>query len=132
MGYRSDVYIGVAFENAADLKEVIAVYAIDPRVQQLDLMKEWDVMEDNILLCVIEGTKWYAGYEDVQGIEHMLNLADKFDAERDMPIAYRFVRLGEDEDDMETREEHNGQAESQLIEKLWAGMQLSRKMEVSL
>ena len=126
------MYIGVAFENAADLKELIAVYAIDPRVQQLDLMKEWDVMEDNILLCVIEGTKWYAGYEDVQGIEHMLNLADKFDAERDMPIAYRFVRLGEDEDDMETREEHNGQAESQLIEKLWAGMQLSRKMEVSL
>ena len=131
MGYRSDVYIGVAFENEADLKEVLAVYAIDPRVQQLDLMKEWDVMEDNILLCVIEGTKWYAGYEDVQGIEHMLNLADKFDAERDMPIAYRFVRLGEDEDDIETREEHNGD-EGQLIEKLWAGMQLSRKMEVSL
>ena len=131
MGYRSDVYIGVAFENEADLKEVLAVYAIDPRVQKLNLLKEWDVMEDNILLCVIEGTKWYAGYEDVQGIEHMLNLADKFDAERDMPIAYRFVRLGEDEDDMETREEHNGD-EGQLIEKLWAGMQLSRKMEVSL
>lgn len=131
MGYRSDVYIGVAFENEADLKEVLAVYAIDPRVQKLNLLKEWDVMEDNILLCVIEGTKWYAGYEDVQGIEHMLNLADKFDAERDMPIAYRFVRLGEDEDDIETREEHNGD-EGQLIEKLWAGMQLSRKMEVSL
>ena len=131
MGYRSDVYIGVAFENEADLKELLAVYAIDPRVQKLNLLKEWDVMEDNILLCVIEGTKWYAGYEDVQGIEHMLNLADKFDAERDMPIAYRFVRLGEDEDDMETREEHNGD-EGQLIEKLWAGMQLSRKMEVSL
>ena len=131
MGYRSDVYIGVAFENEADLKELLAVYAIDPRVQKLNLMKEWDVMEDNILLCVIEGTKWYAGYEDVQGIEHMLNLADKFDAERDMPIAYRFVRLGEDEDDIETREEHNGD-EGQLIEKLWAGMQLSRKMEVSL
>ena len=131
MGYRSDVYIGVAFENEADLKELIAVYAIDPRVQKLNLLKEWDVMEDNILLCVIEGTKWYAGYEDVQGIEHMLNLADKFDAERDMPIAYRFVRLGEDEDDIETREEHNGD-EGQLIEKLWAGMQLSRKMEVSL
>ena len=131
MGYRSDVYIGVAFENEADLKELLAVYAIDPRVQKLNLLKEWDVMEDNILLCVIEGTKWYAGYEDVQGIEHMLNLADKFDAERDMPIAYRFVRLGEDEDDIETREEHNGD-EGQLIEKLWAGMQLSRKMEVSL
>ena len=131
MGYRSDVYIGVAFENEADLKELIAVYAIDPRVQKLNLLKEWDVMEDNILLCVIEGTKWYDGFEDVQGIEHMLNLADKFDAERDMPIAYRFVRLGEDEGDTETREEHNGD-EGQLIEKLWAGMQLSRKMEVSL
>ena len=125
------MYIGVAFENAADLKELIAVYAIDPRVQKLNLLKEWDVMEDNILLCVIEGTKWYDGFEDVQGIEHMLNLADKFDAERDMPIAYRFVRLGEDEDDTETRDlAYNG--EGQLIEKLWAGMQLSRKMEVSL
>lgn len=131
MGYRSDVYIGVAFENEANLKELLAVYAIDPRVQKLNLLKEWDVMEDNILLCVIEDVKWYDGYEDVQGIEHMLNLADKFDAERDMPIAYRFVRLGEDEGDTETREEHNGD-EGQLIEKLLAGMQLSRKMEVSL
>ena len=130
MGYRSDVYIGVAFQSEADLKEVLAVYALDQRVQKLNLLKEWGVMEDNILSCAIEGTKWYAGL-DVQGIEHMLTLAEQFHAERDMPVAYRFVRIGEDECDLEIREEHGGD-EGQLIEKLWDGMRTTRTVEISL
>jgi len=131
MGYRSDVYIGVAFQSEADLKEVLAVYTIDPRVQKLNLLKEWDVMEDNILFCITEGTKWYDNYEDVQGIEHMLTLAEQFHAERDMPVAYRFVRVGEDECDLELREEHGGD-EGQLIEKLWDGMRTTRTVEITL
>ena len=131
MGYRSDVYIGVAFASKSDMEEVLSVYALDPRVQKIDLVKDWAVKEDNILLYVIEDTKWYDGYEDVQGIEYMLTLADQFHEERDMPIAHRFIRTGEEIDDIEVREEHGGD-DGGLIEKLWDGMQLSRSVEVTL
>jgi hypothetical protein len=131
MGYRSDVYIAVAFANADDLKEVVAVYTIDPRVQKHNLLQEWDVREDNILYYHGDDVKWYDDYEDVQGVEHMLHLADKFHEERDMPVAYRFIRIGEDENDTKTRAEHGGDG-GELMEMLWSRMQLGRTVEVTL
>ena len=131
MGYRSDVYIGVAFANADDLKEVLAVYTIDPRVQKYNLLKEWEVKEDNILYYHGDYVKWYPDYDEVEGIEHMLHLADKFHEERDMPIAHRFVRLGEEETDMEDRYEHGGD-DGALIDKLFNGMTVIRQVEISL
>ena len=125
MGYRSDVYIAVAFANADDLKEVVAVYTIDPRVQKHNLLQEWDVREDNILYFKETSIKWYDTYEDVQGVEHMLHLADKFHEERDMPVAYRFIRIGENDNDTETREEHGGDG-GELMEMLWDRMQVVR------
>ena len=131
MGYRSDVYIAVAFANADDLKEVVAVYTIDPRVQKHNLLQEWDVREDNILYFKETSIKWYDTYEDVQGVEHMLHLADKFHEERDMPVAYRFIRIGENDNDTETREEHGGDG-GELMEMLWDRMQVVRTVEVTL
>ena len=131
MGYRSDVYIAVAFANADDLKEVVAVYTIDPRVQKHNLLKDWDVREDNILYYHGDYVKWYDDFEDVQGVEHMLHLADKFHEERDMPVAYRFIRIGEDDNDTETREEHGGD-DGSLMEMLWDRMQMVRTVEVTL
>lgn len=131
MGYRSDVYIGVAFANADDLKEVVAVYTIDPKVQKHNLLKEWDVLEDNILYYHGDCVKWYDNYEDVQGIEHMLHLADKFHEERDMVVAYRFIRIGEEDTDTEDRYEHGGDGGS-LIDKLFEGMTIVRHVEIAL
>ena len=131
MGYRSDVYIAVAFASKSDMEEVLAVYTLDPRVQKADLVKDWEVKEDNILFYSVAGTKWYDSYEDVQGLEYMLTLADQFHEERDMPIAHRFIRTGEELDDIEVREDHGGD-DGNLIEKLWDGMQLSRSVEVTL
>ena len=131
MGYRSDVYIAVAFASKSDMEEVLAVYTLDPRVQKADLVKDWEVKEDNILLYSAEEVKWYDNYEDVQGIEYMLTLADQFHEERDMPIAHMFIRMGEEINDIEVREEHGGD-DGNLIEKLWDGVQLSRSVEVTL
>ena len=36
MGYRSDGTIVVAFESLEDMYEVLAVYRLDPRVQELN------------------------------------------------------------------------------------------------
>jgi len=131
MGYRSDVYIGVAFANADDLKEVVAVYTIDPHVQKHNLLEQWDVREDNILYFEEISTKWYDSYESVQGIEHMLHLADKFHEERNMAVAYRHLRLGEEIDDVMDRYEHGGD-DGTLIEKLLDGMIITRQVEIAL
>lgn len=131
MGYRSDVYIGVAFASVDDLKEVVAVYTIDPRVQKHNLLEQWDVREDNILYFEETSTKWYDSYDDVTGIEHMLHLADKFHEERNMAVAYRFIRLGEEINDTEERYEHGG-GDGTLIEKLFDGMSVTRDVEVTL
>lgn len=134
MGYRSDVYIAVAFANEKDMKEVMAVYAIDPRVQKLDLLKEWEVKEDNILYYHSDYVKWYDSYEEVQGIEHMLSLVDDFfHSEREMPLAYRAIRIGEETDDIEQREQHgDGDGDVTLIEKLFDGMSVTRHVEILL
>ena len=131
MGYRSDVYIGVAFASVDDLREVMAVYAIDPHVQKHNLLEQWDVREDNILYFEETSTKWYDSYEAVQGIEHMLHLADKFHEERNMLIAHRFIRLGEEINDTEERYEHGGD-DGTLIEKLFDGVSVTRDVEGTL
>lgn len=131
MGYRSDVYIGVAFASVDDLKEVMAVYAIDPRVQKHNLLEQWDVREDNILYFEETSTKWYDSYEATHGVEHMLRLADKFHEERNMAVAYRFIRLGEDINDSEDRYEYGGD-DGTLIEKLFDGMTVIRVVEITL
>ena len=130
MGYRSEVHIGVAFSNEADLKEVLAVYAINPQVQKYNLLKEWERKEDNILYYHGDYVKWYESYEDVQGTEHMLALADTFKEERDMPIAYRFVRVGEGTEDIEERDDSDD--DGVLIEKLWDSIRVTVKVEVEL
>ena len=131
MGYYSEVHIAVAFANADDLKEVVAVYTIDPRVQKHNLLQEWEVKEDNILYYHADYVKWYDSFDDVTGIEHMLHLADKFYEERDMPVAYRFIRIGEEDTDVEDRYEHGGD-DGTLIEKLYDGMSVIRQVEIAL
>jgi hypothetical protein len=130
MGYYSEVHIAVAFKNEADLKEVVAVYAMDKRVQEYDLLKKWDVMEDNVLYLHRDYTKWYDSFEDVQGFEYLMRLVETFHEERDMPFAYRFIRIGEEEPDIERNEQHGGD-DGELIEMLWDRMQVVRTVEVT-
>lgn len=87
MGYRSDVYIAVAFANEKDMKEVMAVYAMNEHVQKHNLVEQWVIKADNILYFAETSTKWYDSYEDVQGIKHMLSLVDAFvHSDRELPI----------------------------------------------
>jgi hypothetical protein len=130
MGYYSEVHIAVAFKNEADLKEVVAVYAMDKRVQEYDLLKKWEVMEDNVLYLHRDYTKWYDSFEDVQGFEYLMRLVETFHEERDMPFAYRFIRIGEEEPDIERNEQHGGD-DGELIEMLWDRMQVVRTVEVT-
>jgi hypothetical protein len=131
MGYRSDVYIGVAFASEEDMKEVLAVYTLDPRVQKHNLLKVWELKDDNILYFEQTATKWYDSYDSVQGIEHMLDLAESFHSERGIPMAYRMVRIGDNITDIEERYKHGGD-DGTLSEKIFYGITLVRQVEVTL
>jgi hypothetical protein len=52
-----------------------------------------------------EGVKWYESYADVQCHEALLSLANEWDEDEDnhAHIAYQFVRIGEESDDVEDK-----------------------------
>ncbi len=122
MGYRSDGIIVVAFETLQDMKEVLAVYRLDPRVQELnpfqtnlddDLVDNdgnWtfhDWALDSDTTCFIMrldyfGWKFYNEYKDIQAYLHIATVCKQFANEREnFTYAYRFVRGGEEHDDTE-------------------------------
>ena len=122
MGYRSDGIIVVAFESLEDMREVLAVYRLDPRVQKLNPFQRdidddgdndgnWtfhDWALDEATTCFIMrldfyGWKWYDDYEDIQAYQHITTVCQQFANEREnFAYAYRFVRGGEEHDDIDT------------------------------
>ena len=104
MGYRSDVVIAVAMGNKKDLDELMSVYALNIFVQKENLLPEWEIGEYEdawVAMYKAEGVKWYDSYDDVKGFEALTKLAETFWEERNMPYAYRFIRIGEEDNDIE-------------------------------
>jgi len=123
MGYRSDGIIVVAFESLEDMREVLAVYRLDPRVQKLNpfvskdkyeigskcwTFHDWNTntREEPIIWYLMRldfrHWKWYREYEDIQAYEHIATICKQFAREREnFTYAYRFVRGGEEHDDTE-------------------------------
>jgi hypothetical protein len=107
MGYRSDVIIAVAFKDKAHRDEVWAVYCMDPRVQKHGLTTAWDTYNKGdypVLWCQADGVKWYDDYEDVQGIEHLAEVASNFAQERGYQYGSVYYRVGEEFTDIESAE----------------------------
>jgi len=106
MGYRSDVFYAVGWPNPEHAKEVLAVYALDQRVQDHEVYKDWEMYDEGgplIMLYYYEWIKWYESYEDVQGLQRLEQLAEQFWQERKFPYACKFVRIGDETDDIEER-----------------------------
>ena len=104
MGYRSDVVIAVAMGSKEDMDELMSVYALNMYVQKENLMPSWDIGEYEdawVAMYTIEHVKWYEDYDDVKGFEALPKLAETFWAERNMPYAYRFIRIGEEDNDIQ-------------------------------
>jgi hypothetical protein len=136
MGYRSDVVIGFAFKDKAQIDELMAVYRMDPRVQKNDLEAAWKISErDDVVFLYYadDHVKWYESYEDVQGLEYMRTLVNTFDEERgrgegDLPLfpfAFRFIRIGEEDQDVVTNAADN---DMDLMEELWDRVTLTREL----
>jgi hypothetical protein len=139
MGYRSDVVIGFAFKDKAQIDELMAVYRMDPRVQKNELESAWKISErDNavFLYYAADYVKWYESFDDVQGLEYMRTLVNTFDEERgrgegDLPLfpfAFRFIRIGEEDQDVVTNASDN---DMDLMDELWDRMSLRREIETT-
>lgn len=134
MGYYSDVVIGYAFPDEKTAREVIAVYSMSPQVQETEVRQVWRLSNADdcaLLFCKFDGVKWYDSYSDVQAINHMQDVVANFNREREgFTYAYRFVRIGEDFDDIEIEEHASGHSDSDLAQELWDRIDPVRYIEV--
>lgn len=129
MGYRSDVVLAYVFKHKEQIDEVMAIYRMHKFVQAHDLAKDWEVHDWDGrwgLTYYAEYVKWYDTYEDVQGYEHMFDVVQKFVEERDVFLyAYRKLRIGEDDIDIEHGSDSND-PDHELIDELYERMSLQR------
>ena len=89
MGYRSEVYLRIA----EPLVEVVdAARKLD---DNLDKMLSDAAEEGNKTDFHWEHTKWYDSYPEVQAVESLLDMLQDDD--------YGFIRLGEEEGDIERK-----------------------------
>jgi hypothetical protein len=113
MGYRSDVNILVALPTKRAVEEVMAVYAMHEGVQRNDIAKQWTLHEDTysqqgfdvpvyLLHYEDECVMWYDGDEDVEAVVYMRELLhSKADADEDFAYTCKFVRVGEEIEDID-------------------------------
>lgn len=110
MGYRSDVAIAIYGPEGAMVPLIAAerlkpdgVFKIDGeyiRSYPFEVQRGVERIKYHMLHAEFTGVKWYEGYPDVQAWKKLLSdIADDPDA---TGLAYEFVRIGEDTDDVET------------------------------
>jgi hypothetical protein len=95
MGYRSDVGLGIVFENDEKLLEfALKVVAFQPiTVREALLEYSRSTGGDGFIFAGFEDVKWYDSYPDVQGHHQLLDLA------RENGAGTAFVRVGEETSD---------------------------------
>ena len=134
MSYRSDVAIGFVFNTKEQIDEVLAIYQMRPFVSEHNLVEQWAVRDwDGVwgLTYSAESIKWYDSYEDVQGLEDMINVVKTFADERDdaFPYAHCKLVLGEDDADVE-RVYDNNEAGNYLADILYRRMGIHREIQI--
>ena len=100
MGYRSEVAIRCeanAYERFKNVFSKKELYITPDKIRHDDEYDEYIIQWDWI--------KWYESYD---GIKEIIKVMDKLDEEHEIDLldrlGYRFMRLGEDDTDIETRE----------------------------
>ena len=101
MGYRSEVVLAV---NKEIMPEFLAHLATNDEAKSLVFSEHCELNQDyegeGHLLVSWRNIKWYEGYPDVDVIE---KFTCEMDADTDKGEMFRFVRVGEDYDDIEQR-----------------------------
>lgn len=99
MGYRSDVGIKCGERAFQKFERAYKDVALLPD----KVLKGKSYSGETEYLMLWEYVKWYAGfYDDVDAIEAVMNELDELD-EPDFTDSYKFLRLGEEDTDVESR-----------------------------
>ena len=102
MGYRSDVAYVIKFDELAQRDAFITLMHAknDPHINNALEEIKYRYSKDPIITFFCESTKWYENYPDV-AVHHKLmrDAVELYKAE------YRFVRVGEDADDIQTQQD---------------------------
>ena len=106
MGYRST--IGIAIQKDALLKHTLLSKKPVPELLiTADQSNYPECMQDDaetVAYFYIDYVKWYGTYEDVMAVESLLErIEEDPDHELDSDSSYGFLRIGEHDDDIETR-----------------------------
>jgi hypothetical protein len=98
MGYRSDVTYIIECASIEEKEKFVALAMLnDTYKKALDECKQ--VKEKNTyIICEFSDVKWYEDYEEVKCHTKLLQYIDELD---DTNVNARFVRIGEDSDDIE-------------------------------
>ena len=108
MGYRSTVAFVISFKDKETLDNYLAPRLLDENLKQYRDSFERISWDDASALYYTEDVKWYDSYPEVQALTKLYK--DTIEAGG----AYRFIRVGEEDKDIE--EEY---AESDTTEPFW-------------
>jgi len=115
MGYRSDVAYTIRFvhEDDTNNKQSFYTFLAEAKVNAATAAcfgeqgwAEFQIDEANFRInFACDDVKWYETYPDVQCHEALINLVNEWDEDTDnhANIAFQFVRIGEETDDIEDR-----------------------------
>lgn len=105
MGYRSDVGYVIRFKDIDTMKRFVAVHAINEHTREA--LEDCKVCIGPSSPCPPElhfdanCVKWYESFDDVKAHESLLDFLD--DNGSEYGAGYKFVRIGEEIDDIEQR-----------------------------
>jgi hypothetical protein len=106
MGYRSDVAYTIRFEGDEDEKNRQSFYTFLAEAKCKDEYKialdEVDIDEKE--LCInyeVSGVKWYDSFPEVESHKKLFALAEEYCSSLTCPIAGKYIRMGEETDDIE-------------------------------
>ena len=132
MGYRSDVAYTIRFNSDHDEKNKQSFYVFLAEAKANAATAacfgeqgwaEFQIDEANFCInFACDDVKWYESYEDVKCHEALIELAAEWanDEDNHSEIAYSFVRIGEETDDIEKK--NGGDYD-------WSWVQVSRSIE---
>lgn len=99
MGYRSTVSYIISFENMEDRDAYVNMIRVKKEKRLNEALDECFISTDDAtIFFYVPDYKWYEGYPEVQAHTHLYKNAKSMFGDA---VDYKFVRVGEEVDDIE-------------------------------
>lgn len=99
MGYRSEVAYVIEFDNVEAKEKWVSLAKLHPsHSKALKECKFVDDMDRPYITAYFQHVKWYESYDDVKTHTAML---EEIGEDEEGKVAARFIRIGEEPDDVE-------------------------------